>query len=116
MKKVLIVDDDKDVVVSMKVILQSKGYEVLEAYSGDEGLNVFKKYSPDVVFLDLMMERIDSGLTVCAQMRQLNLNTKIYMLSAVGDEAASTIDIMKSGFDGALSKPISPEELFKLVE
>ncbi|HGJ66195.1 TPA: response regulator [bacterium] len=116
MKKILIVDDDKDIVISLKAMLESKGYEVFEAYSGQEALGVFNKSNPDVVFLDLMMERVDSGLTICTQMRQCKTNSKIYMLSAVGNEAATTIDITKSGFDGVLSKPIRAEELFRLIE
>ncbi|MEW6526966.1 MAG: response regulator [Spirochaetota bacterium] len=116
MKKVLIVDDDQDVVVSLKAILASKGYTVYEAYSGKEGIEVFKNVKPDVVLLDLMMEQVDTGITVCKQMRAENANVKIYMLSAVGDEAASTIDVAKAGFNGAISKPISPDELLRLVE
>jgi len=116
MKKVLIVDDDKDVVTSLKAILSSKGYDVYEAYSGKEGLDAFKTNNPDIVLLDLMMEQVDTGITVCKQIRNISDKVKIYMLSAVGDEAASTINVAEAGFNGAISKPISPDELLRLME
>ncbi|MCX8122931.1 MAG: response regulator [Spirochaetes bacterium] len=116
MKKILIVDDDRDVVISLKAILSSKGFIVFEAYSGEEGLEVFNKVNPDIVLLDLMMEQVDTGISVCKKMRAENSNVKIFMLSAVGDEAATTIDVMKVGFNGAISKPVSPDELLHLID
>lgn len=115
-KKIMLVDDDTDIRASMKAILEHKGHVVLEAGSGEECLKTYKDFNPEIIFLDLMMEKQDSGITVCKKIRETNSEIKIFLLSAVGDEAAGTINMQEIGFNGAMSKPVSPEELINLVE
>ncbi len=115
-KKILVVDDDADITVSMKAILESEGHTVFTAKNEKECIDKFNSGAPDVVFLDLMMEKMDSGITLCKSIREKSRSVKIYLLSAVGDEAAGTIDIHEAGFNGAMSKPVSPEELLNMVQ
>jgi len=115
-KRVLLVDDDADIIASMKAILESDGHRVFTAKNEKECMEEFSKNSPDVVFLDLMMEKMDSGIRLCKDIRSKNKNVKIYLLSAVGDETAGTLDIHEIGFNGAISKPVSPDELLDMVK
>ncbi len=69
MKKILIVDDEIDVVEVVTVLLEHEGYEMLKAYDGQEALDVIEKVVPDLVILDIMMPKID-GVEVCRRMRE----------------------------------------------
>ena len=115
-RKILVVDDDEDVIDAMNIILKSNGHEVIEASSGEEALIKFAESKPEIIFLDLMMEKFDTGVTVCRKIRETDKDIQIYLVSAVGDEAANTLDTHEIGFNGALSKPVSPEELLSLVD
>ena len=64
MAKILIIDDDADIVESMKVVLEDKKYDVVTAFSGSEGLKKAKKDKPDLIILDIMMETSDRGVEV----------------------------------------------------
>ena len=99
----------------MKTVLESKGHNVLATSSAKECVEKFDAFKPDVVLLDLMMEQVDSGVTACQKIREKNSSVKIYLLSSVGDTAATTIDIHKTGFNGAMSKPVKANELIDLV-
>ncbi len=115
-RKILIVDDDSDILIAMQAMLESEGHYITIAKSEKECMEKFAVSSPDVVFLDLMMESVDSGIKACRAIRAKDKNVKIYLLSAVGDETAGTLDIHEIGFNGAMSKPVSPEELLGLVK
>lgn len=115
-KKILVVDDDADIIISMKAILESEGHTVFTAKNEKECIEKFSSETPDVVFLDLMMEKMDSGIILCRAIREKSRKVMIYLLSAVGDETAGTIDIHEAGFNGAMSKPVSPEELLDMVQ
>ena len=115
-RRILIADDDADILESMSAILKSKGHDVVEASNGEDALAKFSEFKPEIIFLDLMMEKFDTGVTVCRKIRETDKDVKIYLISAVGDEAANTLDTHEIGFNGAMSKPVSPEELLGLVE
>ncbi|HOP61851.1 MAG TPA: response regulator [Spirochaetota bacterium] len=115
-KKILVVDDDADIIASMKAVLESKDHAVFTAVNEKECMEQFLKENPDIVFLDLMMEKYDSGITLCKAIREKNVSVKVYLLSAVGDETAGTLDVHEIGFNGAMSKPVTPAELLDLVE
>jgi len=67
-KRILVVDDEKDLVEEMKLNLEENGFEVLTAYQGDEGLQVARRERPDLILLDLMLPKID-GYRVCALLK-----------------------------------------------
>ncbi|HRZ87817.1 MAG TPA: response regulator [bacterium] len=68
-KKILIIDDDPDIVEAMKMPLESHGYEVVSASSGQEGLSTLVKESPDLIILDVMMESTTEGFQVAYAIR-----------------------------------------------
>ncbi len=75
--KILIVDDDRDIVEAMKVVLESKQYEVVTAESGEEGLKKVKFERPDLIILDIMMETGDKGFDVCRELKKDQNNKDI---------------------------------------
>ena len=68
MAKILVIDDDRDFIKITRMILQSKGYDVITAANGEEGLKVMRREKPDLVILDIMMAYILEGLDIRRQM------------------------------------------------
>lgn len=123
-KKILLVDDDYDLIEQNKLILESKGFDVVTASSGNEGFDVFEKEMPDACVVDLIMEHHDSGFILCYKIKKTDHGKKIpviiltsatyetgYRFSASTKEEKSWI---KS--DGILNKPIVVEELIAKFE
>lgn len=115
-RKILVADDDYDIITSMFVMLKSKGYDVITAGCGEEALAKFTEFKPDIILLDLMMEKFDSGVTVCKKIRETDNNVKIYLISAVGEESPDIPEAHEMGFNGTMSKPITPERLLRLID
>jgi len=121
--KILIVDDDPDIVEAMKVVLESKHYLVSTARSGDEGLKKVKEERPDLIILDVMMESRDKGFEVSRKVRQ-NEETKdvpILMVTSVKEQtgtgfAGEAGDETWLPVDAYVEKPLKPEELLRRVE
>jgi DNA-binding response OmpR family regulator len=84
-KKVLIVDDEQNIVTALEYLLEKSGYEVMVAENGEEGLARVESFAPDLVLLDVMMPKIN-GYEVCRRMRERPdwKEIKIVMLSAKG--------------------------------
>jgi DNA-binding response OmpR family regulator len=110
-KKVLIVDDEINIVTALEFLLQKSGYEVMAAPNGDEALKRVESFAPDLVLLDVMMPRI-SGYEVCRRMRERAdwKHIKIVMLSAKGREAEVSKGV-SLGADLYVTKPFSNNEL-----
>jgi DNA-binding response OmpR family regulator len=107
MKKVLIVDDEVDVVEVVTVLLEHEGYQIMKAYDGKEALEKVEEETPDLIILDIMMPEID-GVEVCRRLRQREelKEIPIVMFSA----KLSAIDKKESfdaGADGFISKPFN---------
>ena len=115
-KRILVVDDDSDVILSMKAILEKNGHEVETARSENECMEKYAFFNPDIIFLDMMMEYMDSGFRVCKGIRESDRSVKIYMLSSVGSDNAGTTDVHEVGFNGSMEKPVSPEYLLQMVD
>jgi DNA-binding response OmpR family regulator len=114
-KKILIVDDEKDIVETLKFILESEGFDCIVAYDGEEALNLAKNESPDLIVLDVMLPKIN-GYKVC---RLLKFDTKykhipILMVTARTQEEDKIIG-EETGADEYVTKPFDIETLTKLV-
>jgi DNA-binding response OmpR family regulator len=112
MQKVLIIEDEKEMVRGLRDILEFEGYEVVTAETGREGLQAVSRKVPDCIILDLMLPDI-SGYEVCEQLRQ-KLNTPILMLTARAQDH-DKIRGFKVGADDYLTKPFSVGELLARV-
>lgn len=122
MAKILIIDDDVDIVESTKVVLESKGYEVIFALSGQEGIAKAAQEKPDLIILDVMMPGMD-GFQVARELKKdLNMrNTPILMLTAIKDKMG--LDFKSEAgdqdwlpVDEYCEKPLDHKELAEKIE
>jgi DNA-binding response OmpR family regulator len=110
MTRVLIVDDEPNIVTSLEFLMRRSGYETLVARDGDEALTAVEAFRPDLVLLDVMLPRRD-GFEVCQRLRADGwTDLKIVMLTAKGRGAEITKG-MAVGADSYVTKPFSTREL-----
>jgi len=116
MKRVLIIEDDRDIVELVRYNLANEGFQVSAARDGSTGLSQVKKSPPDVLLLDLMLPKLP-GLEICKEIRRdPSLNRlPILMLTARGDEADRVVGL-EIGADDYVTKPFSPRELVARVK
>lgn len=123
-KKILLVDDDYDLLDQHKVLLESKGYKVFTADNVEDGWNIFKKEKPDAAIVDLIMEEHDSGFVLCHRIKKDNYGKSIpvFILTSAtyitgfkfGSSTAEEKEWIKC--DALLNKPIVLEELIEKLE
>jgi DNA-binding response OmpR family regulator len=113
---ILCIDDDEDVRIVLKTVLQANGYAVETAPTAEDGLKVFKKTQPDLVIVDLMMEEIDAGTAFVKELRALGETPPIYMLSSMGDHLSMATDYSDLGLAGVFQKPIDNERLLSILK
>ena len=111
--KVLVVDDDQNVLELVKLYGEREGFQVVGLDNGDSVLPTFDRENPDVVILDIMLPGND-GLTLCRKLRDI-LMTPIIMLTAKGYEADRVLGL-EMGADDYVSKPFSPRELVARIK
>ncbi len=113
MTKVLVVDDEVNLVELVESYLKKEGYEVLVAYEGFSALELARSHFPDLVVLDLMLPGLD-GIEVCRQLRQFS-EAYVIMLTAKTEEIDKIVGL-SVGADDYLTKPFSPRELVARVK
>ena len=115
-KKILIADDEPNIVTALEFLLQRSGYEVLLAQDGEAALKQVEEHRPDLVLLDVMMS-VKSGYEVCQRMRARPewQHIKIVMLSAKGREAEVNKGL-SMGADSYVTKPFSNKELVAKIQ
>lgn len=112
--KVLIVDDEPNIVISLQFLMRKSGFETSVARDGDEALLEVERFRPDLVLLDVMMPRRD-GYEVCQTLRATGwTELKIVMLTAKGRETEMTKGLTV-GADAYVTKPFSTAELVETV-
>ena len=116
MKKILIVDDEPNIVMSLEYTFKKNNYEVFIARDGQEALDILKTNFPDVIILDIMMPMVDGFATLEQIRKDANLqHTKVMFLSAKNKES----DIEKGlelGADAYMTKPFSIKKVVEKVE
>jgi DNA-binding response OmpR family regulator len=112
--KILVVEDEPNMVVGLRDNFEFEGYEVITARDGVEGLQRALEESPDLVVLDVMMPRM-SGLEVCKQLRAKRASLPIIMLTARGQEVDKVVGL-ELGADDYVTKPFSIRELLARVK
>jgi len=113
--KILIADDEPDILEIIEFNLQAQGYEVTTAKNGDEAFEKAKKVVPDLIILDIMMPG-KNGIEVCNLLRMIPTfkQTLIVFLTALSDESTE-IKGLETGADDYLTKPISPKVLVSKI-
>lgn len=123
-KKILLVDDDVDLLEQNKLLLESKGFQVVTAENSEEGMKLFQKELPDAAILDLIMEQMDSGFILSYKIKKTEHGKRIpvFILTSATYEtgykfSASTNEEKEwLKCDGILNKPVVVDELIAKLE
>ena len=115
-KNVMVVEDNEKNMKLMRVVLKAKGYNIIEAATGEEALNLLKNQKPDIILMDIQLPGID-GLTLIKQIKASVITKDIPIIAVTayamkGDEQK----ILDTGCDAYVSKPINTQELPRIVE
>ncbi len=115
-KKILIIDDEANLVVLLESRLKMHGYEVLTAFDGQSGLEMAKKYKPNLIILDLMLPKID-GHKVCGLLKNDTRYAKIPIILFTARAQDSDRQMAKElGADAYITKPFEPKVLLSKIE
>jgi DNA-binding response OmpR family regulator len=120
-KYVLIVDDDPDMIETVGMMLESRGYEVGKAYDGIEGEISVRQRRPDLLILDVMMPRKD-GYVLCSELKKdkVTQSIPVILLTAVGEAVPTTTyshaDGLRIEADDYIPKPVDTETLIRCME
>lgn len=114
-RRILIVDDEPNIVISLEFLMQQSGYDVSVARDGEEALRQMTAFQPDLVLLDVMLP-LRNGFEVCQKIRENRVwdRVKLVMLSAKGRELEVTKGLAL-GADAYITKPFSTRELIERV-
>jgi DNA-binding response OmpR family regulator len=113
MKRILVVDDEPNIVELLRLYLEKEGFAVIAARDGDEGLALHARHEPDLVVLDLMLPGID-GFEVCREIRRRG-PTPVLMLTARTDDVDAIVGL-ELGADDYVTKPFNPRALVARVK
>ena len=115
-KKVLVVDDEPQIVLLVSGRLKANGFEVIEASNGEEGLRKAKSERPDLILLDIMMPGMD-GYEVCAALKsdQRYKDIPIILFTAKAGEEAQRVGLEDCGANGYVTKPFEPSALLSKI-
>jgi DNA-binding response OmpR family regulator len=119
--KVLLIDDDPDFVEATRIVLESKPYEVIVSYDGDDGLRKAREEIPDLIILDVIMP-VKDGFSTAEQLKKDDglKNIPVIVLTSYAQRGGESSVAMSGGLametEDYIDKPVSPEELLKKVE
>lgn len=121
-KKIMIIDDDIDLVETMRITLESENYEVIDAQEGQKGLEILKKEKPDLLILDVMMGTLDEGFHIAYQIRNDEeiKDIPILMITAIGAQTGFEFDMQRDEdflpVNEFIEKPVNPKVLLDTVK
>ncbi|HAZ09552.1 MAG: DNA-binding response regulator [Omnitrophica bacterium GWA2_41_15] len=115
-EKILIIEDEKDIVKMLDYNLKKEGFKTLSAHNGEDGLDMARKENPDLILLDLMLPEMD-GLDVCKAIKNeaKTSHIPIIILTAKAQEADKIVGL-ELGADDYMTKPFSPRELIARIK
>ena len=120
--KILLIDDDFNYVKSIKTILESKEYTVETAYNRESAMEKINEIKPDLILLDIMMDRLDDGFTICYRLKHDPELRKIPILtiSAITEKTGFKFSPATDGeyfeADDYIEKPVKPSDLLERIE
>ena len=121
-KTVLVVDDDIDFMAQEKFHLEQAGYKVITAGSRKEAEQILERQRPDLALVDLMMEELDGGFTLCYHIKRKDRTIPVILVTAVASETGMSFDASTSEerqwvmADAVLAKPVRFEQLKREVD
>ena len=113
---ILYVEDDPDFREAVTAMLEAEGYAVEAVPTAEEGLAAFQARPPDAVLLDLMLEEVDSGVTLATRIRAMDQEVPILLLTSVGDALVEAQDWGRLGVTGVLQKPVNAHTLRLVIQ
>ncbi|MFA6598714.1 MAG: response regulator [Ignavibacteriaceae bacterium] len=122
--KVLLVDDDIDILDQTRLLLESRGYKVVSANSSEEGWKKYQQEKPDIAVLDLIMEEYDSGFVLAYKIKKASgekmipiiILTSVTYVTGLKFDAATVEEKEWTKCDAVLNKPVVIDELTKIIE
>jgi len=120
--EILVIDDDPNFVVAMKPVLESKGYKVASACNREEAMKVLKRRKPDLILLDIMMERMTDGFDICHKLKHdPEMKTiPVLAVSSITEETGFTFSPVTDGeyfeADDFMEKPVPPKALLERID
>lgn len=118
MAKILVVDDDPDLVEDCRLILEKAGHSVASAFNVVDGMKAMQHDRPDLLILDVMMESPDDGIVMAQNLRRANVKTPILMLTSISKVTGLAYDRSSDlvPVDAFQEKPVPPKRLLALVD
>lgn len=120
MKKILVVDDDREFAMSLKRVLEENSYSVIAAFNSTEAINLAVSEKPDIIILDVMMEQTTSGFHIAYDLRnKFNLKTPIIMLTMIGEVKKMKFGVSDGEFlpvDEFIEKPVDFLRLLEVLK
>lgn len=113
-KKVLVVEDEKNISDIIRFNLEKEGFQVETAFDGEEAVKKIRLMDPDIVLLDVMLPKLD-GFSVCKQVRELNITVPVIMLTAKEEEVDKVLGL-ELGADDYMTKPFGMRELLARIK
>ena len=117
MAKILVVDDDPDVQVACRLILEKEGHTVACAPNRAEGMATVESFQPDLLILDVMMNQLDDGIIMAQDLRRKEYSTPILMLTSIGKVSGMTFgrDNEANPVDDLVEKPVQAADLLARI-
>ena len=116
MPRILVIDDEKDIRDLLRILLESKGYEVVEAENGDAGLRIFRSMPVDLVMTDILMPEKE-GLSTIMDLKKTNAQLKVIAMSGGALKSGQYLTFArKLGADKILEKPFTLDSVIQAVE
>ena len=113
--KILVIDDEKDILLLLKYNLEQEGYIVKTVESGVEALKIVDKFSPQLILLDIMMPKLD-GIETCIKLRSIESLSNAYIIFLTArEEEYSEVAAFDAGADDYITKPIKPRALISRI-
>lgn len=116
MAKIIVIDDDPDILDASSIVLNSKGYEVITSNNPESGYKMIKQENPDLIILDVMMNEPDDGFFLAQKLRREKITTPIILYTSVSKTVGIEFGVSEIvPVDEYVEKPISPDELLRKV-
>ncbi len=115
--KIIVIDDDPDILDASSIVLNSKGYDVITSNNPESGYKMIKQESPDLIILDVMMNEPDDGFFLAQKLRREKITTPIILYTSVSKTVGIEFGVSEIvPVDEYVEKPISPDELLRKVD